>query len=53
MKVREKVHINKRKLKGGGYALHLDYRMRGKRIREFLKLYLVPHGIALTAFSSV
>lgn len=42
MKVREKVHLNKRKMKGGGYALHLDYRMRGKRIREFLKLYLVP-----------
>ena len=42
MKVREKVHINKRKLKGGGYALHLDYRIKGKRIREFLRLYLVP-----------
>ena len=41
MKVREKVHLNKRKMKGGGYALHLDYRMRGKRIREFLRLYLV------------
>ena len=42
MKVREKVHINKRKLNGGGYALHLDYRKNGKRIREFLRLYLVP-----------
>lgn len=42
MKIREKVHINKRKLKGGGYALHLDYRTNGKRVREFLRLYLVP-----------
>jgi len=42
MEVKEKVHINKRPMKTGGYALHLDYRIAGKRIREFLKLYLVP-----------
>ena len=42
MEVKEKVHINKRPMKAGGYALHLDYRIAGKRIREFLKLYLVP-----------
>lgn len=42
MKIKEKVHINQRPVKGGGFALHLDYRVGGKRIREFLKLYLVP-----------
>lgn len=42
MDIKEKVHINQRPLKNGGYALHLDYRVGGKRIREFLKLYLVP-----------
>ena len=42
MKIKEKVHINQRPVKGGGTALHLDYRVGGKRIREFLKLYLVP-----------
>lgn len=42
MKIKEKVHINQRPVKGGGYSLHLDYRIGGKRIREFLKLYLVP-----------
>ena len=42
MKVKEKVHINKRPTKGGGFSLHLDYRIGGKRVREFLKLYLVP-----------
>lgn len=42
MEVKEKVHINKRPMKAGGYALHLDYRIAGKRVREFLKLYLVP-----------
>ena len=42
MKVKEKVHINQRPTKGGGFSLHLDYRIGGKRVREFLKLYLVP-----------
>lgn len=42
MKIKEKVHINQRPCKGGGYSLHLDYRIGGKRVREFLKLYLVP-----------
>lgn len=42
MKIKEKVHINQRPCKGGGFSLHLDYRIGGKRIREFLKLYLVP-----------
>ncbi|MBO7060139.1 MAG: site-specific integrase [Fibrobacter sp.] len=42
MKIKEKVHINQRPVKGGGFSLHLDYRIGGKRIREFLKLYLVP-----------
>lgn len=42
MKIKEKVHINQRPVKGGGFALHLDYRISGKRVREFLKLYLVP-----------
>ena len=42
MKVKEKVHINQRPTKGGGFSLHLDYRIAGKRVREFLKLYLVP-----------
>jgi len=42
MKIKEKVHINQRPVSGGGFALHLDYRIGGKRIREFLKLYLVP-----------
>ena len=42
MKIKEKVHINQRPVKGGGYSLHLDYRVGGKRVREFLKLYLVP-----------
>lgn len=42
MKIKEKVHINQRPTKGGGFALHLDYRIGGKRVREFLKLYLVP-----------
>lgn len=42
MKIKEKVHINQRPVKGGGFALHLDYRIGGKRVREFLKLYLVP-----------
>ena len=42
MKIKEKVHINQRPVKGGGFSLHLDYRIGGKRVREFLKLYLVP-----------
>lgn len=42
MKIKEKVHINQRPVKGGGYSLLLDYRVGGKRVREFLKLYLVP-----------
>ena len=42
MNVKEKVHINQRPCKGGGFSLHLDYRIGGKRVREFLKLYLVP-----------
>lgn len=42
MKIKEKVHINQRPVKGGGFALHLDYRVGGKRVREFLKLYLIP-----------
>lgn len=42
MKIKEKVHINQRPCKGGGFSLHLDYRISGKRVREFLKLYLVP-----------
>lgn len=42
MKIKEKVHINQRPTKGGGFSLHLDYRIAGKRVREFLKLYLVP-----------
>ena len=42
MNIKEKVHINQRPCKGGGFSLHLDYRIGGKRIREFLKLYLVP-----------
>lgn len=42
MKIKEKVHINKRPVKGGGFSLHLDYRIGGKRVRDFLKLYLVP-----------
>lgn len=42
MKIKEKVHINQRPVKGGGFSLHLDYRIDGKRIREFLKLYIVP-----------
>lgn len=42
MKIKEKVHINQRPCKGGGYSLHLDYRIGGKRVREFLKLYIVP-----------
>ena len=42
MKVKEKVHINQRPTKGGGFSLHLDYRIGRKRVREFLKLYLVP-----------
>lgn len=42
MKIKEKVHINQRPTKGGGFSLHLDYRIGGKRVREFLKLYLVP-----------
>ena len=42
MKVKEKVHINQRPTKGGGFSLHLDYRIGGKRVREFLELYLVP-----------
>ena len=42
MKIKEKVHINQRPVSGGGFALHLDYRIGGKHIREFLKLYLVP-----------
>lgn len=46
MKIKEKVHINQRPVKGGGYSLHLDYRIGGKRVREFLKLYLVPQKTA-------
>lgn len=42
MEIKEKVHVNRRRLSGGGYSLHLDYRIGGKRVREFLKLYLVP-----------
>lgn len=42
MEVKEKVHVNKRPTKDGGFSLFLDYRIAGKRIREFLKLYLVP-----------
>ena len=42
MKIKEKVHINQRRTSGGGYSLFLDYRVGGKRIREFLRLYLVP-----------
>jgi hypothetical protein len=42
MKIKEKVHIKQRPVSGGGFALHLDYRIGGKRVREFLKLYLVP-----------
>lgn len=46
MKIKEKVHVNQRPVKGGGYSLHLDYRIGGKRVREFLKLYLIPQKTA-------
>ena len=48
MEVKEKVHVNKRPTKDGGFSLFLDYRIAGKRIREFLKLYLVPQKTHLT-----
>ena len=39
---KELVSLRQRALKNGGSTLYLDYVVKGKRVREFLKMYLVP-----------
>lgn len=41
-KSKELVSLRQRPMKNGGYTLYLDYYARGRRHREFLKMYLLP-----------
>lgn len=41
-KAKEPVRLRLQQLKDGNKSLYLDYSVNGKRIREFLKLYLTP-----------
>lgn len=42
LKAKEPIALRKKPLSKGGYSLYLDIYQNGKRIYEFLKLYLVP-----------
>lgn len=39
---KEVVSLRKKPLTNGGYSLFLDYTIDGRRIKEYLKMYLVP-----------
>ena len=39
---KELVTLRQRPMKDGGYSLYLDYTVNGKRVREFLKMYIIP-----------
>ncbi|MBR5075172.1 MAG: site-specific integrase, partial [Bacteroidales bacterium] len=41
-KAKEPVKLRQQKIKDGNTSLYLDYNLNGKRIREYLKLYLIP-----------
>lgn len=41
-KAKEPVKLRQQKIKDGNISLYLDYNLNGKRIREYLKLYLIP-----------
>lgn len=41
-KAKEPVKLRQQKIKDGNISLYLDYNLNGKRVREYLKLYLIP-----------
>ncbi len=42
LKVKEPVRLRTKEIKGGNKSLYLDKYMDGRRVYEFLKLYLIP-----------
>lgn len=41
-RIKEPVHIRRKKMKQGGFSLYLDVYWRGSRSYEFLNMYLIP-----------
>lgn len=49
---KELVTLRQRPTKGGGQSLYLDYMDGRKRVREFLKMYLIPERNKLDAYQN-
>lgn len=49
---KELVSLRQRATKNGGQSLYLDYVVNGRRVREFLKMYLVPERTKIDVYQN-